>query len=60
VHGLRQRSPKLPTSGVPPIMASNEQQNDSHRSTYENFTGFTKWGTIFVVTVVIALYIFLV
>jgi hypothetical protein len=41
-------------------MASNEQQNDSHRNTYESFTGFTKWGTIFVVTVLVALYVFLV
>ncbi len=41
-------------------MASNEQQNEAHRSTYESFTGFTKWGTIFVVTVVLALYVFLV
>lgn len=41
-------------------MASNEQTNDTHRSTYEGFTSFTKWGTLFVVTVVVALYVFLV
>jgi hypothetical protein len=52
--------PETQLMRVLPAMASNEQQNDSHRSTYESFTGFTKWGTIFVVTVVIALYVFLV
>lgn len=41
-------------------MASNEQFNEKHRATYESFTSFTKWGTIFVVTVVLALYLFLV
>ena len=41
-------------------MASNEQQNDSHRSTYESFTGFTKWGKIFVIVVLASLYVFLV
>lgn len=41
-------------------MASNEQHNGAHRSTYESFTSFTKWGTIFVVLVLIALYVFLV
>ncbi|WP_353198760.1 aa3-type cytochrome c oxidase subunit IV [Sandarakinorhabdus sp.] len=41
-------------------MASNEQQNDAHRSTYSSFTGFTKWGTIFVIMVLLALYVFLV
>jgi Bacterial aa3 type cytochrome c oxidase subunit IV len=60
LHGLRQRSPPLPALGVSPIMASNEQQNDNHRSTYESFTGFTKWGTIFVITIMLALYVFLV
>jgi hypothetical protein len=41
-------------------MASNEQQNGAHRSTYESFTSFTKWGTIAVVVVLIGLYVFLV
>lgn len=41
-------------------MASNDQFNNTHRSVYEGFTSFTKWGTIFVVTVVVALYVFLV
>jgi hypothetical protein len=41
-------------------MAENDQNNGAHRATYESFTSFTKWGTIFVVTVVVALYIFLV
>jgi Bacterial aa3 type cytochrome c oxidase subunit IV len=45
---------------VSPIMASNEHSNDSHRSTYESFTSFTKWGTIVIVIVVAALYVFLV
>jgi hypothetical protein len=45
---------------VSPVMASNEQSNDSHRSTYAAFTSFTKWGTIFAVTVLVALYVFLV
>jgi hypothetical protein len=47
-------------SRVLPVMASNDQSNNAHRSTYEGFTNFTKWGTIFVVTVVVALYVFLV
>lgn len=47
-------------SRVLPVMASNEQFNEKHRATYESFTSFTKWGTIFVVTVVLALYLFLV
>lgn len=41
-------------------MASNEQFNDKHRATYEGFTNFTKWGTIFVIGVLLALYVFLV
>jgi len=41
-------------------MASNEQFNDKHRTTYESFTSFTKWGTIFVIGVLLALYVFLV
>ncbi|WP_164156292.1 aa3-type cytochrome c oxidase subunit IV [Sandarakinorhabdus rubra] len=41
-------------------MASNEQSNDKHRSTYDGFTSFAKWGTIFVVVVLAALYVFLV
>lgn len=41
-------------------MASNEQHNDAHRSTYESFTGFTKWGTIVIVGIVLAMYVFLV
>lgn len=41
-------------------MASNEQSNSAHRATYEGFTSFTKWGTIFVASVVLALYVFLV
>jgi hypothetical protein len=52
--------PATQSMRVLPVMASNEQQNEAHRSTYESFTGFTKWGTIFVVTVVLALYVFLV
>jgi hypothetical protein len=47
-------------SRVLPVMASNEQFNEKHRATYEGFTSFTKWGTIFVVAVVLALYVFLV
>jgi Bacterial aa3 type cytochrome c oxidase subunit IV len=45
---------------VSPVMASNDQPNSAHRSTYESFVGFAKWGTIFVVIVLIALKIFLV
>ncbi|WP_372918097.1 aa3-type cytochrome c oxidase subunit IV [Sandarakinorhabdus sp.] len=41
-------------------MASNEQQNDSHRSTYESFMGAAKWGTIFVIMIVLGLFVFLV
>ena len=41
-------------------MASNDHSMDAHRSTYDGFTSFTKWGTIFVVSVVLALYLFLV
>lgn len=41
-------------------MASNDHSMDKHRSTYEGFTSFAKWGTIFVVGVVLALYVFLV
>lgn len=41
-------------------MASNDQSDSAHRSTYESFLGFAKWGTIFVVIVLIALKIFLV
>lgn len=41
-------------------MASNDHSTNNHRSTYESFTSFTKWGTIFVVCVVIGLYVFLV
>lgn len=41
-------------------MASNEQHNGAHQSTYASFTSFAKWGTIFVVLVLVALYVFLV
>lgn len=41
-------------------MASNEQPDNVNRATYAGFTNATKWGTIFVVIVLIALYIFLV
>ena len=41
-------------------MASNEQQNDSHRATYESFMVAAKWGTIFVIMVVLGLFVFLV
>jgi hypothetical protein len=47
-------------SRVLPVMASNEQFNNKHRATYEGFTSFTKWGTIFVIGVLLALYVFLV
>jgi hypothetical protein len=47
-------------SRVLPVMASNEQPDNAHRATYSSFTNATKWGTIFVVIVLIALYIFLV
>lgn len=41
-------------------MASNEHSKNGNRSTYESFIGVTKWGTVFVVTVLLGLYIFLV
>jgi len=41
-------------------MASNEQPDNAHRSTYASFTNATKWGSIFVVIVLLCLYIFLV
>lgn len=41
-------------------MASNEQPNNANRSTYESFTAFAKWGTITIVAIVLALYVFLV
>jgi hypothetical protein len=45
---------------VLPAMASNEQPNNAHRSTYESFTSFTKWGTVTIVMIVLALFVFLV
>ncbi|WP_156255558.1 aa3-type cytochrome c oxidase subunit IV [Sandarakinorhabdus oryzae] len=39
-------------------MASNDQPDNAHRSTYESFLGFAKWGTIFVVLVLVALKLF--
>jgi hypothetical protein len=47
-------------SRVLPVMASNEQPDNAHRSTYLSFTNATKWGSMFVVIVLLALYIFLV
>ena len=41
-------------------MASNDQQDGAHRSTYSSFTSAAKWGTIFVVFVLTALFVFLV
>lgn len=41
-------------------MGSNNHPIDGHRSTYSSFTAATKWGTIVIVAVVLALYIFLV
>ncbi|OYQ24328.1 hypothetical protein CHU93_15935 [Sandarakinorhabdus cyanobacteriorum] len=41
-------------------MASNNHPMDGHKATYSGFTAATKWGTTFVVTVVVALYVFLV
>ena len=41
-------------------MASNDQSDGAHRSTYDSFLGFAKWGTIFVVVVLVALKVFLV
>jgi hypothetical protein len=43
---------------VSPVMASNDQPDNAHRSTYESFLGFAKWGTIFVVLVLVALKLF--
>jgi hypothetical protein len=45
---------------VLPAMASNEQQDGAHRSTYASFTSFTKWGSIVVIVILLALYVFLV
>ncbi len=39
-------------------MASNDHSDNSHRSTYEGFLTFAKWGTIVVVLVLIALKLF--
>ncbi|MFZ4383218.1 MAG: aa3-type cytochrome c oxidase subunit IV [Sandarakinorhabdus sp.] len=46
-------------------MASNEQPDNTPRttsnfSTYAGFTNATKWGSIFVILVLVALYIFVV
>lgn len=41
-------------------MASNNQPDDRHSSTYAGFMGAVKWGTIAVVCVVLGLYVFLV
>jgi hypothetical protein len=41
-------------------MASNDQSDDRHNSTYAGFTGAVKWGTIVVVSIVLGLYVFLV
>lgn len=41
-------------------MASDNHPIEGHRTTYSSFTAATKWGTIFIVAVVLALYIFLV
>ncbi|WP_353216548.1 aa3-type cytochrome c oxidase subunit IV [Sandarakinorhabdus sp.] len=41
-------------------MASNDQSQGTHQSTYASFMTFTKWGTIFVITVLVALYVFVV
>ena len=36
-------------------MGNNNHPIEGHRSTYSSFTAATKWGTIFVVAVVLAL-----
>jgi hypothetical protein len=41
-------------------MGNSNHPIDGHRSTYSGFTAFTKWGTIFVVAVVLGMYVFLV
>ena len=41
-------------------MASNEQPDGAHRSTYLSFIGFAKWGSIVVIAVLLALYVFIV
>lgn len=41
-------------------MASNNQPDDRHNSTYAWFTGAVKWGTIAVVCIVLGLFVFLV
>lgn len=60
LHGLGDRRAHMQQSRVLPVMASNEQPDNAHRSTYSSFTNATKWGSIFVVIVLLCLYIFLV
>ena len=38
---------------------NNFMDNDSHKSTWNNFTKFVLWGTIAVVTILILMAIFL-
>jgi hypothetical protein len=56
-HGLYQG---FAQQRVLPVMASNDQSDDRHNSTYAGFTGAVKWGTIVVVSIVLGLYVFLV
>jgi hypothetical protein len=41
-------------------MARNDHSDNAHQSTYARFTNVTKWGSIVIACVLLALYIFLV